>query len=98
MILPFLAALSPGQPGRVALRPEDVVLAKEPLTMVSARNQLHGEVERISPLHGRLLVHLRIAPDAVIRAELTRTAQHELGVTVGAKFYCVVKTSAFRWL
>jgi molybdate transport system ATP-binding protein len=96
VILPF-AKMSPGQPGRVALRPEDVMLAQQPLQHISARNQLHGVVERISFLHGRLLVHLRIAPDAVIRAELTRSAQTDLEVTQGTHFYCVIKTSAFHW-
>ncbi len=96
VLLPF-AQMSPGQSGRVALRPEDVMLAREPLEDISARNQLRGVVERISSLHGRLLVHLRIGPDAVIRAELTRSAQHDLEVVEGAEFRCVIKTSAFLW-
>lgn len=96
VILPF-AKMSPGQPGRVAVRPEDVMLARQPLHGISARNQLRGVVERISSLHGRLLVHVRLAPDAVIRAELTRSAQHDLEIVEGAEFYCVIKTSALQW-
>jgi len=96
IILPY-APMSPGQSGRVALRPEDVMLSRERLQGISARNQLRGVVERISSLHGRLLVHLRIGPDAVIRAELTRSAQEDLEVVDGAEFHCVVKTSAFQW-
>lgn len=96
VMLPF-ADLPVGSTGRVALRPEDVMLATAPLRNVSARNQLRATVERISPLHGRLLVHLKVGPDAVIRAELTRAAQGDLGVEIGAEFYCVVKTSALQW-
>ena len=44
VVLPF-ANMSPGQPGRVALRPVDVMLAAHPLEQVSARNQLRGVVE-----------------------------------------------------
>jgi molybdate transport system ATP-binding protein len=96
LILPF-ATVSPGQAGRVALRPEDVILARQRVTGVSARNCLRGVVERISPLHGRLLVHLRIGPEAVIRAELTRSALRELEVEEGVECYSLVKTSAFVW-
>ncbi|MEE2888622.1 MAG: molybdenum ABC transporter ATP-binding protein [Planctomycetota bacterium] len=98
VVLPFDASASEGGRGRVALRPEDVMLARSPLQEVSARNQLRGRVVRISPLHGRLLVHLELAPDAVLRAELTRASLEDLAVSTGAEFYCVVKTSAFRWL
>lgn len=98
VVLPFDASASVGASGRVTLRPEDVMLAKAPLPDVSARNQVLGRVVRISRLHGRLLVHLELAPNAVLRAELTRSALEDLAVTIGAEFYCVVKTSAFRWL
>ena len=97
LILPF-APVSPGQVGRVALRPEDVILARQKVSGVSARNCVHGVVERISPLHGRLLVHLRIGPEAVIRAELTRSALRELEVEEGVECFGLVKTSAFVWL
>lgn len=98
VVLPFDASARPGGTGRVTLRPEDVMLAKALLRDVSARNQLLGRVVRISPLHGHLLVHLELGKDAVVRAELTRSALEDLGVVTGAEFYCVVKTSAFRWV
>ena len=98
VILPFQSSATPGGQARVALRPEDIMLAKAPLSDVSARNQILGRVVRISPLHGRLLVHLEVAPGCVLRAELTKAALEDLSVVDGAEFYCVVKSSAFRWL
>lgn len=95
VMLPY-ADVRPATTGRVGVRPEDVMLAQHRLTGISARNQIEGEVVRISPLHGRLLIHLRVG-EATIRAELTESARRDLGVEVGATFYCVVKTSAFEW-
>ncbi len=97
LTLPF-KALSPGYAGKVAVGPDDVMLALQPLSGVSARNQLKGTVVRLSPLHGRQLVHVQIAEDAVIRAELTQNAIDDLGIQIGGQVVCVVKTSSFRWL
>ena len=94
--LPF-APLSVGDRGRVTVRPEDVILASSPLSRISARNQLRGQVERITGLHGRPLVHVRLGEDATLRAEVTQDALDELDLKVGAEVFCVVKTSAFRW-
>lgn len=96
VILPFLA-LSPGTQGKVVVGPEDVMLSKERLQGVSARNQLMGKVTRITALHGRLLVHVQVG-DSVLRAEITQSALDDLGIAVGSEVYCVVKTSAFRWV
>ena len=96
VVLPF-APLSPGTRAKVVVGPEDVILARDRLVGVSARNQLRGKVVRITPLHGRLLVHVQIG-DAVLRAEITQAALDDLGIDVGKDIYCVVKTSAFRWV
>lgn len=96
LTLPF-ARCSPGQIGRVLVAPDDVILARDELSGISARNQLRGRVQRVSSLHGRLLVHLELGPEAVLRAELTASAMAELGVEPGQELVCVVKTSAFRW-
>ena len=70
--------------------------ARRPLK--SRDTALAGRVARLTNLRGRLLVHVEVAPGAVIRAELTRDACAELGIAEGTTVYCVVKTSAFRWL
>jgi molybdate transport system ATP-binding protein len=96
VLLPF-QPLSPGQRARVSVAPRDVMLARARLDGVSARNQLVGRVVRISGLHGRQLVHVELAPEAILLAEITRDAADELGIRVGAPVWCVVKTSSFRW-
>ncbi len=97
VVLPF-APLAPGTLGKVVVGPDDVMLARDRLTGVSARNQLRGRVVRITSLHGRLLVHVQVGDDAVLRAEITQDALADLGIEVGHEIYCVVKTSAFRWV
>ena len=96
VILPF-AALSPGTEARVTLAPDDVMLTRSVLQGVSARNQLRGTITRISGLHGRRLVHVKLGEEATLRAEVTQDALNELRLELNSDVVCVVKTSAFRW-
>lgn len=97
LVLPF-RPLSAGTRVQVGLRPEDVMLSRQRLSGVSARNQLQGTVARVTPLHGRHLVHVDLGADQTLFAELTASALAELQVEPGASVVCVAKTSAFRWL
>lgn len=89
------ADLGPGERGHVTVRPEDVLLAASPLTGVSARNVLDGEVRDILPLGDRLLVHVDVGQP--LRVEVTRAAARELGLAVGRPVWCYTKTWACRW-
>jgi len=87
--------LRPGERGRVTVRPEDVLLASSPLTGVSARNALSGEVRELLAVGDRLLVHVDVGQP--LRVEVTHDAARELGLEVGHPVWCYAKTWACHW-
>ncbi|WP_152046718.1 TOBE domain-containing protein [Aureimonas psammosilenae] len=60
---------------------------------ISARNQLKGKILEITK--GATTAHVRIelAGGAVVTSSITNAAVDELGLTVGAEAYAVVKAS-----
>ncbi|TNF32723.1 MAG: ATP-binding cassette domain-containing protein [Deltaproteobacteria bacterium] len=87
--------LAPGERGHVTVSPADVLLAAAPLTGVSARNALSGEVRDILPVGDRFLVHVDVGQP--LRVEVTHAAARELGLAVGRTVWCYTKTWACRW-
>lgn len=79
---------------RVALRPEDVLLAVGDPGRTSARNALPGRVIRLLAVSGRELAELDVG--FTLRAEITRDAATALGLGPGAPVTCLVKTTALR--
>ena len=79
----------------VAVRPEDVILARAPVEGTSVQNALPGVVTRVSRLSDRLLVTVDVG--GPLRAEISARAAEELGVREGARLHCLVKAFAFRW-
>ena len=93
LTLPALDA-PPGARVRVAVRPEDVLVATAPLHGVSARNVLSGPLLAVTPLADRLLVLIDVGQP--LRAEVTRDAARELGLETGQSVFAYVKTWAWR--
>lgn len=82
----------------VAVRSEDVILAREPVAGISAQNALEGNVTRVARLSDRLLVTVEIGGGAgALRAEITPRSERQLGVEPGARVFCLVKALSFRW-
>jgi len=79
----------------VAIRPEDVILARQRVEGISAQNALEGTVTRVSRLADRLLVTVDVG--APLRAEISARAARRLGVEEGARVVCLVKAFSFRW-
>jgi molybdate transport system ATP-binding protein len=89
LIVPFLDR-SPGTGVVVEIRADDILLARQPLGGLSARNQIGGVVERIIP-HG---------PDAeaVVRTDgrtwlvsLVAPAIDQLALEPGASIHLIIK-------
>lgn len=89
----------PGTRALVAVRAEDVILARGPVPGISAQNALPGTISRITRLSDRLLVSVDVggADGGTLRAEITARAERELAIAPGATVVCLVKTLAFRW-
>ncbi|MDP7031415.1 MAG: molybdenum ABC transporter ATP-binding protein [Gemmatimonadota bacterium] len=85
----------PGTRALVGLRPEDVILTREPVTTTSARNCIPGRVVSVTPVLGRLLV--AVEAGGILRTEITPQSARELGVEEGAELYCLMKAYSFRW-
>lgn len=89
-------SLAPGELAVVAVRADDVLLARSAPSGLSARNVLSARIEELvrGPA-ARLRVSLAGQP---LWAELTETAIDELELTVGGAVFVVVKTRACRVL
>jgi molybdopterin-binding protein len=91
-VLPAAAAGHVGQSVAVQFLPRDVILSCAPITGVSARNQLRGQVREIVQIEDR--VYVAVDAGQFIWAELTPTAIAELALAPGTPVICLVKTSA----
>ncbi len=94
VLLPPAAEAAPGK-GWVAVRPDDIILARQAIEGTSAQNRLQGTVQGISTHHGKFLVHVDVGQP--LRVEVTERSVRELSLTVGAPVFCLIKTFSFRW-
>ncbi|NOS99874.1 MAG: molybdenum ABC transporter ATP-binding protein [Phycisphaerales bacterium] len=84
-----------GSPAVVAVRPEDILIARHAVTETSARNQLRGVVVGIQ--QDRLpLVRVKIENGPTLRARVTRRSIASLELNQGATVYLVIKAWAFH--
>ncbi len=89
------AAGSPGDTLLVGVRPEDVLLAREPLVGLSARNRLPAVVTHLTDLGHAVLVHLDVAGQT-LRAEITAEAARDLDLHPRTHVHAWVKATALR--
>lgn len=72
----------------------EVVLSKEPLTNVSSRNHLHGNVMRFVEQESHVLVGIDIGK--IVWAKITREAKQELNLELGGFIVLLIKTQALE--
>lgn len=80
----------------VAIRPEDIALARAKVSGVSIQNQVRGRVGPLTVHGGRVLVEVDVGRPVL--AELSLKAIQELGLEAGAAAYCLIKAHAIRYL
>jgi len=80
----------------VQVSPEAVLLSREDIEGVSARNHLRGTVRSVVEIDGACFV----AVDAgqIVWAEVTPAAVKELALKNGASVFCLIKTHSLRVL
>jgi len=95
IVLPAMEAAPKGDV-YVQVSPEAVLLSREDIAGVSARNHLRGVVRSVIEIGGTCFV----AVDAgqIVWAEVTPAAVKELGLTNGAPVFCLIKTHSLRAL
>jgi len=72
----------------------DVVLSRHADPGLSIRNQLAGEVRQVVAQAGAVFVAVDVG--AVLWAEITSQAAHELALAPGQPVFCLLKTQALR--
>ena len=82
------AGCSPG------IRADDIILARERVEGLSARNSLQGRVLEISDVASKELVYVDVGRR--LAAKVTPEAVTALGLQVGDRVYCLIKTHSIR--
>jgi len=78
----------------VQFAPDTVLLSREDLARVSARNHLRGVVRHVAAIGDACFVGVDIGQ--IVWAEVTPGAVAELGLVEGAEVFCLIKTHSLR--
>jgi molybdate transport system ATP-binding protein len=94
--IPASRSLGMGDPVRIGLRAQDIVIAVDPPGRISARNVIGARVVRCESVPGGVLVHLD-AGDPLV-AKVTQDAVSSLSLGPGVSVHLVIKSQALRIL
>ncbi|CAA6694995.1 Unannotated [Lentimonas sp. CC19] len=84
-----------GRTVRVAVRPDEIILARKPVEGLSVRNQLGGTVVACAEVNGNTLVQVRLG-DATLWVEVTRDAAEAIQLADGEAVTCLIKSNALE--
>jgi molybdate transport system ATP-binding protein len=84
-----------GASASVAVRPEDILIARHELQETSARNQFRGRIERIEQ-DTLPLLRIKIGRGATIRARVTMRSIKSLELAEGADVFVLIKAWSFH--
>ena len=93
LLVPY-CALAPGRRLFVGVRADDIVLGRARPDGLSIRNAIPGEVVEITAVGGTLLVYVDVGRR--LAAKVTSAAVREMGLAVGDRLYCLMKTHSIR--
>jgi len=93
--------LLPPQPpgatsGFVQFSPREVILSRQDVAGISARNHLRGPVRRIAPSNQAVFVAIDIGQ--IVWAEITPAAADELELSPGVEVICLIKTHSLTFV
>jgi len=91
-----LAESPPGSRVHLGLLPHDVMLARERVAAISARNQLCGTVRRVLAEGSRYLTVVDAGLELLV--EVSPDALRELELEPGRRVWCLFKANALRYL
>ena len=97
LTVPAIEGETTAQQAAYSVLPEDILLSVAPLTGISARNVLEGEVAAIEVIDHDVLVVVTVASRG-FRVKVTRAAERALQLATGMRVWLVIKTHAFRRL
>ena len=79
---------------RVLIKPENIALAKQPVSTISLRNQIKGTIKRVFVKNG--LAYCVVDVGENIIAEVTEASQKNMSLAPGEKVYCLFKSVALK--
>lgn len=85
-----------GETGTVTISPRDVMVARQQLSGVSARNALPGSVAAMTRFHDHWIVSVDVGQPICV--ELTASSVQELSLEVGSAVWLILKTYSFDWV
>jgi molybdate transport system ATP-binding protein len=80
----------------VAVRPEDIALASNPIEGISVRNQFPAVIQRFAEHEGMIVVE--VDAGAPLLVEVSSGSFDRLGLATGKRVHCLVKANAVRIL
>ena len=83
-----------GLPSFVEFSPSDVILARQDVKGLSARNHLRGRVRRVVPVNQAVFVAVDVGQ--IVWAEVTPQAVIELDLSLDCEVVCLFKTHSLR--
>jgi molybdate transport system ATP-binding protein len=91
-----LQQLPAGEPIVVGLRSEDIIVAREPIARISARNLIEGVITHV--IRDGVEVDLRVWCGVNFKVRVTAQAADALGLQPQARVYLLIKASSCRVL
>jgi molybdopterin-binding protein len=91
-----LNGLPVGSPVTIGIRSEDIILSREHLTQISARNVLKGVIRQIAIEVDK--TELVVSCGVDFKVSITRAAVRQLGLEVGTTVFLLIKARAIHLL
>ncbi|MDA8017287.1 MAG: molybdenum ABC transporter ATP-binding protein [Thermoanaerobaculia bacterium] len=93
----FRAAQEPGESLYLAIPSNEILIATERPSGISARNVLVASITRVENVDGRCLISALLADDLPeLAVEVTEVTPDELGLDAGLQIYLVIKAASCR--
>ncbi len=89
-----LASAPPGSEIGLAIKANEVIIARERPGKISTRNVLKGKVAGFANVGSLILVHVDVGCEIVV--ELTHGAATELLLAEGTEIWALIKSNAFQ--
>ena len=96
----LLVAYTEAQAGElmpIAIRARDIIVATDPIRLISARNTLRGTIRQITGQDGRVVLSVEIEGH-LLSVEITNDAREQLGLAEGMVCYFIIKANAINLL
>uniref|UniRef100_UPI0032165294 molybdenum ABC transporter ATP-binding protein n=1 Tax=uncultured Draconibacterium sp. TaxID=1573823 RepID=UPI0032165294 len=81
-------------PLKVLIKPENIALAKEPVTNISLRNQIHGTIQKVFLKDGLAFCIVDVGENILV--EVTEASQKTMHLHPGEQVYCLFKSAALK--